>query len=143
MWFQQSCKATLLKPNSACVLSCKLATYFKNTFSYEHLWRTASESWTLARNTVAAVHGCWNVAKRIFMWYQNIFLFNQNKFIFNKVYFYDIKIYFHSIKINFYPIKYICIISNIFLFNQNKFLFNKIYLYDIKIYFSSIKTNLH
>ena len=44
------------------------------------------------------VYGCWNVAKRIFMWYQDIFLFKQNKFIFDKVNFYDIKIYFNSIK---------------------------------------------
>ena len=45
-------------------------------------------------------YGCWNVAKRIFMWYQNRFLFYQNKFAFNKIYLYDIKIYFHSIKTN-------------------------------------------
>ena len=31
-------------------------------------------------------YGCWNVAKRIFMGYQNIFLFNHNEFPFNKIY---------------------------------------------------------
>ena len=28
---------------SAWVLSCKFAVYFQNTFSYERLWRAASE----------------------------------------------------------------------------------------------------
>ena len=28
-------------------------------------------------------YGCWNVAVRPFMWYQNILSFNENKFTFN------------------------------------------------------------
>ena len=55
-------------------------------------------------------YGCWNVAKRIFMWYQNIFSFNQNKFIFNKIYLCDIKIYFYSIKTNLYSKRNIFVI---------------------------------
>ena len=75
----------------------------------------------LIRYCDTGIYGCWNVAKRIFMWYQNIFLFSQNKFIFNKVNFYDIKIYFHFIKINFYSIKYIFMISK-YIFIQSKYI---------------------
>ena len=81
------------------------------------LWQTAAlvangttrSAWTF-KLVFWDEYGCWNVAKRIFMWYQSIFLFSQNKFVFNKIYLYDNKKHFYSIKINFYSKKYIYII---------------------------------
>ena len=103
------------------------------------LWQTAA---VVANGTTRSAwafklvfrdeYGCWNVAKRIFMWCQNIFLFSQNKLVFNKMYLHNIKIYFHPIKINVYP-KWNSFII-IFFFIQLKYFL----LYEFFIwYFSS------
>ena len=42
--FQNYAKLLYWNDTSAWVLSCKLAAYFQNTFSYEHLWVAASVS---------------------------------------------------------------------------------------------------
>ena len=88
------------------------------TVTYSSCASPLFSSIIILRSAFCFGYGCWNVAKRIFKWYQNIFLFNQNKFLFNKIYLYDIEIYFYSI---------------------NKFLFNNIYLYEIKYIFIQSK----
>ena len=42
---------------SAWVFSCKFAAYFQNTFSWEHLWVTASQSGTLVENGLIMRYG--------------------------------------------------------------------------------------
>ena len=43
--FNKVAKQLYWNHTSAWVFSCKIATYFQNTFSKEHLWRAASDDW--------------------------------------------------------------------------------------------------
>ena len=84
---------------------------------------------------ITLIYGCWIVAKRIFVWYQNVFLFNQNKVVSNQINLYDIKIYFCSIKINYYSIKYIYFHSTKVNLHSKKIFFNYInFFHPIKFF---------
>ena len=146
--WKQSIKMVEKRLRSLRQIQNKKSKYHEKDISIIKQMVSASLSGVSASHMVADPHGCWNVAKRIFLWYQNIFLFNQYKFLYSGqkkvvlfpkigwvIFFASIKyiyiiwyLYFYSIKVNLYFKR------NNFLISYNLFFIQLNYFFIIWIF---------